>query len=81
MFYFLQFLSYGIPAAAVVFFAVSLVRYLRARSANKREAGQYSEREMGVRRLMLIISSVVAGVMLATIVATIGLLFTAIAFM
>ena len=81
MFYVMQFLSYGLPAAAVIFFIVSLVMFLRARRANQREPGTYDQQQMIVRLVCLIVSACIAGTMLLTIVATIGLLFTAVAFM
>ena len=81
MFYLVQFLSYGLPIAAVLFFVISLVRYLQARHANRRAPETYDKRQMTVRLVCLIVSASIAGTMLLTIVAVIGLLFTVIAFM
>ncbi|MBR6708156.1 MAG: hypothetical protein IKL84_00595 [Clostridia bacterium] len=81
MFDLIEALYYLIPAAALVFFVVSLVRYLAAIRRNKLSPGTYSERQMKDRRLCLIISAVIAGIMAAVILAFIGLLMMAVAFM
>ncbi len=79
MAYILQFLIYGLffglPLAAVIFFVVSLVRYVRA----KRSGADPQERKK--RRILLIVSSIIAGVLLAVVVGFIVLLMMAIAFM
>ena len=81
MFYLVQFLSYGLPIAAVIFFVVSLVRYLHARSVNRHAPETYDKRQMTARLVCLIVSASIAGTMLLTIFAVIGLLFTVVAFM
>jgi len=74
-------LFYGLPLAAVVFFAVSLILFLSARRQNRREPGSVDPLTLHTRRLMLIVSSVIAGVFAAVVIAFAVLLFTAVAFM
>ncbi|MBQ2767722.1 MAG: hypothetical protein IJF49_06560 [Clostridia bacterium] len=76
-----QLAFYGIPAAAILFFAVSLVRYCTAKKQNKRVPNSISAEELRSRRLMLIISSVIAGLLAAVVIAFTVLLFVAVAFM
>ncbi len=76
-----QIAFYGIPAAAILFFAVCLVRYCAAQKRNKREPNSISAEELRGRRLMLIISSVIAGLLAAVVIAFTVLLFAAVAFM
>lgn len=74
-------LFYGLPLAALIFFAVSLILFLSARRQNKREPDSVDPTVLHTRRLMLIVSSVIAGAFAAVIVAFAVLLFTAVAFM
>ena len=80
-FYITQFLTYALPVAAVVFFVVSLVRYVQAKRANQREPETYGKWQMTARRVCLIISSCILGAMLLMIVGFALLLMTAVAFM
>ena len=64
-----------LPLGTVVFFIVSLVRYL-----NGRKAG-CSETEMKRRKILLVVSSVIMGVLVASILGIIALLYMAIAYM
>lgn len=68
-------LFFGFPLAAVIFFVVSLVRYVRV----KRSGADPQERKK--RGILLIVSSIVAGALLAVVVGFIALLMMAIAFM
>ena len=81
MFYVTQFLTYGLPVAAVVFFVISLVRYVQARRANRHMPETYGKWQMEARRVCLIISSCILGMMLLMIVGFAVLLMTAVAFM
>lgn len=74
-------LYYIIPAAALVFFAISLFRYHYAKHKNKRIPGTYTPEQMKSRKICLIVSSVIAGIMAVVILAFIGLLMMAVAFM
>ena len=74
-------LYYGVPLAAVLMFAVSLYRYHMARHKNKRCPGTFSYAEIRRRKIMLIISAVVFGVLALIVLAFIALLMMAVAFM
>ena len=81
MFYLTEALFYGIPLAAFVFFIVCLVQYRTAKKKNSEAPGTFTEAQMKVRKWLLIIASVIAGVLLLVVIAFIVLLFLAIAFM
>ena len=81
MFYVMQFLIYGLPVAAIVFFVVSLVMFLRARRANRHVPETYSKQQMTARLVCLIVSSCIAGMMLLMVVGFALLLMMAVAFM
>ena len=74
-------LYYLIPAAALIFFGVSLLRFCYAKYKNKRMPGKYSAEQMKSRKLCLIVSSVIAGILAAVVLAFVGLLMMAVAFM
>ena len=60
-----QVLFWLVPISAVVFFVVSLCMYLSAKRKNKREAGSVPENVLKARKITLIVSSVVFGLLLA----------------
>lgn len=79
--YIISALYYIIPAAAILFFAVSLFRYLYAKHKNKRTPGTYSDSQIKSRKICLIVSSVIAGILVVVVLAFIGLMMMAVAFM
>lgn len=81
MLYFIQFLYFAIPVAAILFFIVSLCLFLSARKQNKLQPGSVSAQTLRKRKIMLIVSSVIAGVLAAIVIAFIALLYMAVAFM
>ena len=81
MFYLLQFVTYALPVAAVALFIVSLVRYIRARRANRRAPDTYNKRQMTDRLVWLIVTGVITGVMVLMIIGFMLLLMMAVAFM
>ena len=81
MFYLLQFVTYALPVAAVVLFAVSLVRYIRARRANRRASDTYDKGQMTSRLVWLIVTAMIMGIMVTVILGFMLLLFLAVAFM
>ena len=81
MLYFIQFLYFAIPVAAILFFIVSLCLFLSARKQNKQQPGSVSAQTLRKRQIMLIVSSVIAGVLAAIVIAFIALLYMAVAFM
>ncbi|MCD8357111.1 MAG: hypothetical protein LUE11_11170 [Clostridia bacterium] len=72
---------YGIPIAALLFFIISLYRYLYAKGKNKTEPNSFSAEEMEKRKSSLKLSSVIAGVLALVIIGLAVLLFMAIAYM
>lgn len=81
MLYFIQFLYFAIPVAAILFFIVSLCLFLSARKQNKLQPGSVSAQTLRKRKIMLIVSSVIAGILAAIVIAFIALLYMAVAFM
>lgn len=81
MLYFIQFLYFAIPVAAILFFIMSLCLFLSARKQNKQQPGSVSAQTLRKRKIMLIVSSVIAGVLAAIVIAFIALLYMAVAFM
>ena len=74
-------LFFAIPAVLILFFAISLYRYRSAKTQNEQQPGSFSPEEMKRRKLMLIIASVVAIILVAVVIGFIALLFMAVAFM
>lgn len=75
---------FSLPSAAIVFFAVSLVRYLQAKIKNKKSGEPFSvfpRNEIKKRLTLLIISIIVAIAEAAVITGVILLLLNAIAYM
>ena len=81
MLYLMEFLYFFILAAAISWFVVSLCLYLSAKNKNKRQPGSVSSRVMKTRKIMLIVSSVIAGVLAVIVLAFMALLFMAVAVM
>ncbi len=79
--YIISYLYYIIPAAALIFFGISLFRYHYAKYKNKRIPNTYSPDQIKSRKICLIVSSVIAGIMAVVVLAFIGLLMMAVAFM
>ena len=76
-----QILFYGIPLGALAFFVVSLVRFCGGRKANRLTPGVVPAEEMRVRKIMLVVSSVIVGLLAAVVIGFTVLLFMAVAFM
>ncbi len=74
-------LYYLIPVASLIFFAVSLFLYCYAKHRNKHAPGTYSEAQMKLRLIFLVISSVIFGLMAAVVVGFVILLSLAVAYM
>lgn len=74
-------LYFGLPAASVVWFAIALYRYNIAKYRIKRGKGQYSDADLRGRKIQLIISAVLSGVIALIVLSFIGLLMMAVAFM
>lgn len=78
---FFNFLFFGLPLAAVIWFVWSLVCYLSTRKKEKDQPGSVSTFEMKSRKINLIASSVVAGILIAVVLGIFILLAMAIAYM
>jgi len=74
-------LYFGIPIAALVFFAVSLFLYCHGRHRNKVIPSTVPAEKMHTRKICLIISSVIAGILAAVVLGIAALLMLAVAFM
>ena len=70
-----QFLFYGFPIAAVLFFIISLVLYIKEKRENK------DVEKVKIYRTMLIISGTILGTLIVVVILIVCLLFTAVAFM
>jgi len=79
--YFIYALYFGLPALSVIWFAVSLYRFSIAKHYMKRGKRQYDAADMKRRKIQLIISAVVFGVLALIVLAFIALLMMAVAFM
>ena len=79
--YIVSVLYYLIPVSALTFFAGSLIAFLAAKRKNKQTPGAYSPEQMLTRKICLIISSVILGILVLVVVGFIVLLMTAVAFM
>ena len=64
----------ALPIAAIVWFALNVVQYRSARKVNEKFPGHYSEKQMKIFKIRLIVSSVLFGV-LALILLTVVIVF------
>ena len=74
-------LFFVIPAILILFIGISFYRYRSAKKQNEEVPGTYSAEEIKRRKIMRIIASVAAGVLVAVVIGFIALLFMAVAFM
>ena len=72
---------YGSPIAAIVFFGISLYRYLSGKKQNKLSPNTISDDEMESRRHMLVVSSVTVGIITLLAAGYIWLTFLVLAYM
>lgn len=75
---------FGLPLAAIVFFVVSLIRYLRLKIKIKKYGepfSVYSRDEMVKRTTLLVISVIVAIVVVAVVIGVFMLLLNGLAYM
>ncbi|MBQ6706131.1 MAG: hypothetical protein IJN07_01290 [Clostridia bacterium] len=71
----------GTPVAVLVLFVISLCRYLSAKKRNKAEPGRVSDADLKKRRIMLIVTAALLGVLVAIVIALAVLLSMAVAYM
>ena len=74
-------LFWGLPIFSVLWFGISLYRYSVAKHRMKHGKQQYSDQDMKRRKLWLIISAVLFGVIALIVLSLIALLMMAVAFM
>lgn len=67
-----------IPGVSLIYFAVSLIRFLLARRKNKNIPGSISEEDMSARKSSLITSSVMFGACLLFVGGIFALLVSAV---
>ena len=70
-----------IPVSLIVLFGISLYRYISAKKQNKVAPGTFSDAEIGRRKTMLIVLSVITGVFVGIVIGYIALMYMALAFM
>lgn len=73
--FFFSLLVIGLPVASIVFFIVSLVRFLTGRKKG------CEAQEIKHRKVLLVVSSIIMAVLVASIIGMIALLYMAVAFM
>lgn len=76
-----EFILFGMPIILIIFFCVSIDRYISAKKQNKESPGTYSDTEIKKRKITLILSGVVAGIFVVIIIGLIVLLSMAVAYM
>jgi len=79
--YIISALYYLIPAAALAVFVVSLISFLSAKKKNKQTPGTYSDDQMITKRICLIVSSVILGILAVVVIGFIVLMMVAVTFM
>ncbi len=79
--YIYDILFFAIPIVLLTFWGISIYRFVSAKKKNARDPETFSSSEMKTRKIVLIIASVLAGVILAIVIGFIALLFMAVAFM
>lgn len=79
--FFYDLLFFGMPVILIVFFGVSVYRYVSAVKQNKEAPGTFSPEEIKKLRTLLIVFSVAAGVLVAVVIGFVWLLFMALAYM
>ena len=79
--YLIYALYFGLPVFSVIWFAVALYRFSIAKHHMKHGKRQYSDADLRGRKIQLIISAVLFGVIVLIVLSFIGLLMMAVAFM
>lgn len=79
--YFTSFMFFAVPVASIIFFVVSLVLFLKAKSANKKNPNAFNASRLTARKVMFIVSSALAFVVVSVVVSIIILLYMAVAYM
>ncbi len=70
-----------VPIGIIAFFAISLLRYIFARNANRKTPDTFSCDDIRSRKILLIASSVLLGVLVTLVAGIVALFSLAIAYM
>lgn len=81
MFYFMSFMFFAIPIAAIVFFIITLNLYRSAKNQNKENPGSISIEKMESRKDMLLGASLFMGGAVAVVIGNILITYLPISFM
>lgn len=81
MFYFMSFMFFAIPIAAIIFFIVSLNLYRSAKKQNKENPGSISIEKIESRKDMLLGASLFMGGAVAVVIGNILITYLPISFM
>lgn len=76
-----DFIFFAVPAAAVLFFGISLYRFCSAKAKNKKIPEAFTADEIKNRLFLLNVSSVILGVLILVVIGLIILLYMAVAYM
>lgn len=72
---------FALPVGAICFFVLSLIRFIKGKRALRNAPDSISPEAMGKRKLCLILSIVILGVLLAVFIGLCALVFIGIAYM
>ena len=72
---------FAIPIILVIYWGLSIYRYVTAKKQNKVVPGTFSDAEIKKRKIRLIILSVISVVFLAIVIGFIALIYMAVAYM
>ena len=72
---------FAIPLGALAYFIVSLIGFCETKNKSKKDPTLDLTEALRVRKLHLIVSSVMCGMFLAVIISFVALLFMAVAYM
>ncbi len=74
-------LFFAIPIIIFAFLGISIYRYASAVRKNAKIPDSFSQSEITKRKIILIVSAIIAGVFLAVVVGFIVLIYLAVAYM
>ena len=81
MIYVIGALLLGIPILSVIYFAVSLYDFIRAKKTNTKEPDTHTAAEMKKYKINLVVSAVIMAVLLSVVIAFVVMMYLAIAYM
>lgn len=74
-------LFFAIPAVLLTLLGISIYRYVSAKKKNQKTPGAFSPNVLITRKIIMIITAVITGVLLIIVIGFILLLLFAVAFM